>query len=488
MRLPSDGCRGSSDTSSKAQAPSGRCRSGGTPVDRLDGELQGERLDLAGKGSVPGRGSRNQAPSSCGASFAAAAKHDSHRLAWNGFGLHHWKPTADAGHPSRERPPRVLVVLDSSEAWARGVLGGFAPYAHERGWVLFHFQKMPSSELAASELRPDATLLGPSFSGAWPRELRECVPVAVNVNRRAEGIVSIEADWDKVAELAASHLMSRGYRLLTTYRAASWGVLRERHFREFAASRGAELQPSLLLESAASASLQDGPAATMQWLTSLPKPCGVFALCDAWARTLARYARAANLRVPDDVALVGVDNDVFECEVESPPLSSVAVPWRTFGETAARLVQLGLRGEKISKWPVSIPPLDVVTRLSSDGLAIEDPLVAAAVRWIRTNYASRMSVPTIATAVHSTRQRLERRFRKALGHTIVDEVRRARVEAARRLLWTTRSPLIEVASKCGFTNAALLSVAFRREVGLPPGAYRRRARNEPASEDGSWST
>jgi LacI family transcriptional regulator len=127
--------------------------------------------------------------------------------------------------------------------------------------------------------------------------------------------------------------------------------------------------------------------------------------------------------------------------------------------------------------------LDVVVRRSSDGLAIEDPLVAAAVRWIRANYASRLSVTTIASAVRSSRQRLERRFRKELGRTIVDEVRRARVEAARRLLWATQLALAEVACQCGFTNAAVFSVAFRREMGVPPGAYRRNARGSVPSED-----
>jgi len=221
-------------------------------------------------------------------------------------------------------------------------------------------------------------------------------------------------------------------------------------------------------------SMEDRPVAIMEWLRSLRKPCGVFALCDAWARSLARYARAANLRVPEDLALIGVDNDVFECEVESPMLSSVAVPWRSLGEIAARVVQLGLRGQPLAVQSLLIEPLDVIVRRSSDTLAIGDPLVAAAVRWINDNFASRLTVPTVATAVRSTRQRLERRFRQKLGRTVLEEIRRARVEAARRLLSATQLPLVDVARSSGFTNAALLSVAFRREVGASPGAYRKR--------------
>lgn len=326
----------------------------------------------------------------------------------------------------------------------------------------------------AQEIAPAAAVLGPTFSGPWPAQLQSCVTVAVNADRRAEGIVSVELDGAKAAELAASHLLARGLRSLTTFRSGAWGAQRERHFRELAEQLGAQLEPAWGSEAALPSCLEERPVAVMEWLRSLRKPCGVFALCDEWARSLARYARAANLRVPEDLALVGVDNDVFECEIESPLLSSVAVPWRSFGETAARLVQLGLRGEPVPIQSVLISPLDVVVRRSSDTLAISDPLVLAAVRWIHANFASRLTVPAVASAVRSTRQRLERRFRQHLGRTPLEEIRRVRVEAARKLLSTTQLPLVDVARRSGFTNAALLSVAFGREVGVSPGAYRKR--------------
>lgn len=101
-----------------------------------------------------------------------------------------------------------------------------------------------------------------------------------------------------------------------------------------------------------------------------------------------------------------------------------------------------------------VPPLDVVIRRSSDGLAIDDPLVASAVQWIRNHCSSTLTVPLIAQAVRVTRQRLERQFRSQLGRSILAEVRRARVELARGLLWSTQLPLSEVAQQCGFANAS----------------------------------
>lgn len=389
---------------------------------------------------------------------------------------------------SNRAGPRILVVLDSAAAWSRGILRGFARIGHEQGWAVLHYPPTENLEQLASEVNlqrlavempPSAVVLGPMFSGPWPSALRECVSVAVNADRCAEGIASVCLDESQIADLAVSHLLARGFKNLTTFGFdpgfGSWAELRDQRFRETAARLGVHLEPGCWAGTEPPQRKSEHPADVIRWLSQLKKPCGIFALCDAWARTLARYARAANLRVPEDVALVGVDNDLLECEMAAPPLTSVAVPWRSVGESAARLVQLGLQGKPIAGQRVLISPIDVVVRRSSDTFSIQDPLVAEAVAWIHGHIDGRLTVPTIARAMSATRQRLERHFRRELGRTIQEEVRRARVEVARRLLSTTALPLNEIANRSGFTNPALLNVAFRREIGVPPGAFRRHA-------------
>jgi LacI family transcriptional regulator len=380
----------------------------------------------------------------------------------------------------RMTPPRVLVVLDSSAAWSRGALRGFARVADEEGWTLHHYDAARDLNALAAEFPARAAVIGPRFVGAWPARLRECVSVSINTDRCAEGIASVCLDEARTAELAASHLLARGFRNITSFRLADWGSRREQRFRDAAAQRGAQLEPGWWSSERSLLSPEKQPAAIIDWLLKLRKPCAVFALCDGWARMLARYARDAGLRVPEDIAVLGVDNDVFQCELDAPALSSIEVPWQLFGESAAHLVQLGLRGEPIAGRRVLVPPVDVVTRRSSDALAIEDVLVAEAMSWIRAHATERLSVPIIAKALGVGRQTLERRFRRRLGRTIVDEVRRARVEVARSLLATNDLPLLEVARQSGFATAALMNVAFHREVGLPPGAYRRQTRGASA--------
>jgi LacI family transcriptional regulator, galactose operon repressor len=395
----------------------------------------------------------------------------------------------------RMSSPRVLVVLDTVAAWSRGVLRGFMSAAHERGWTLLHYSPLVDLEWVADEWRPDAAVIGPGLGSASLGALAPASLVSVTVDRSADRIASVCLDEARIGALALQHLLSTGLRHVSTcrYNQSPFAVARERAFVEGARAAGLEVAvgwgsddglPLNWAEDPAVARIMPmeslRPSAMVEWLRALPKPCGVFTCTDGWARPVVRCARVAGLRVPEDIALIGADNDSLECELMAPPLSSVMIPWQEVGRSAAGLVQRTLSGESIEGRRVVISPLAVAARRSSDVLAIEDELVAKAVRWVRANIAQRLTVTMVARAVGSSRQRLERRFRRVLDRTVKDEMRRARVEAARELLGTTLAGLPEVAKRSGFTNAALLNVAFRREIGMPPGVYRRRVRQEPS--------
>lgn len=387
--------------------------------------------------------------------------------------------------------PRVLVVLDTAAAWSRGILRGFMAVAHERGWTLLHYSPLVDLSWVAEEWAPDVAVIGPGVDSAALARFATTSLVSVTVDRSAEGIASVCLDEERIGELALQHLLTTGVRHVTTcrYNAAPFALARERAF--VAAARAAGLEVAVGWGSAEAVALNWAedpsvprvmpteslrPSAMLQWLGALPKPCGIFTCTDGWARPVVRCTRVAGLRVPEDIALVGADNDALECELISPPLSSVMIGWQEVGRSAARLAQLALAKEATPGRRVVIAPLAVQVRRSSDVLAIDDELVARAVRWIRGNVEQGLTVTKVARAVSSARQRLERRFRRVLDRTVKEEIQRARVESARDLLQTTSAGLVEVAKRSGFTNAALLHVAFRRELGMPPGKYRRRVR------------
>jgi LacI family transcriptional regulator len=377
--------------------------------------------------------------------------------------------------------PRVLIMLDTSAAWSRGIMLGFAGVAHARGWTLMHYPPQVDLHWLLDHLRPNAVVCGPSLRGPWPAALRERVSVVVNADRSDDGVASVCLDEERVSDIALQHLLSRGLRNLAVFRFddAAFALARARRFQ--AGAQRVDVRLAAGWET--SDGHAGGPLSIAEWLRRLPQPCGVFACCDNWARVLTHYARLAGVCVPERMALVGVDNDLVECQLAAPPLSSVAISWRSMGEAAAELVALGLRGTEIAGKRVLIEPIDLIARRSTSTLAIEDRLVARAVTWIREHAHRRLLVPMVAEAVGVPRQRLERCFRAALGRSIMEEVRRAHVELASQLLLTTELPLVDIARRSGFTTAALLSVAFAREIGMPPGAYRRRAGSIAATED-----
>jgi LacI family transcriptional regulator len=357
--------------------------------------------------------------------------------------------------------------------------------ANEQRWTLLHYTPGTDLEWLASEWAPSVAVIGPELDARAAAAFAPATLVSVTVDRSADGIASVCLDEDGIAKLALEHLTATGLRHVTTFRydESAFAVARESSFVARARALRLGLAAGWGRDVSGSSERGEDPKAMVAWLRALPKPCGIFTCTDGWAQTVARYARAAGARVPEDLALVGADNDALQCELMTPPLSSVMIPWREVGRTAASLVRRALAGQSIAGGRELISPTGVVPRRSSEILAIEDQLVAGAVRWIRENAERRLTVPMVARAVGGGRQRLERRFRAVLDRTVQEEIRRTHVEVARHLLATTRAKLPEIAKKSGFTSAALLNAAFLRELGVPPGVYRRRSQRELGSDD-----
>jgi LacI family transcriptional regulator len=376
--------------------------------------------------------------------------------------------------------PRVLVLLRTDAAWSRGVLRSFAGAAHDHGWTPLHYQPDANVGWLVKQWAPAAVIVGPALSR---QELATFAPVplvSVAFDRAADGVASVCLDEAAIGILALEHLLATGLRRFSCFRLSNSPYIIERERAFVAGARAAGAMVSACWGSQEE-QRAESPAAILQWLRELAKPCGIFTCTDRWGALVARYARVAGLRIPEDVALVGADNDMLECELTVPPLSSVIIPWHGVGQSAAELVRLALSGAAIAGKRSVLGPIAVAGRRSSDLFAADDPLVTKALRWIRSNAGQRITVDMVARALGGGRQRLERRFRAALQRTVHEEIRRAHVDVAKRLLEATDLSLTQVAAQSGFTNASLLSVAFRRELGSAPGVYRRRAQRELGS-------
>jgi LacI family transcriptional regulator len=215
----------------------------------------------------------------------------------------------------------------------------------------------------------------------------------------------------------------------------------------------------------------------IDWLGSLPKPVGVFASHDIWGVPVVEACRRGGLRVPDEVAVIGVDNDDLLCQLARPSLSSVVVADERIGYEAAALLDRLLRGAKQPTQPTLVAPTGVVTRQSSDMLAGGDPDLSAAVRFIRDHAHQPVHVEDVLRQVRVSRRSLELKFRTVLRRGIAEELRRVHLERARLLLASTSLSVGQVAERAGFTSVYYLSRIFRAQMNQTPTAYRRQFHN-----------
>jgi LacI family transcriptional regulator len=280
---------------------------------------------------------------------------------------------------------------------------------------------------------------------------------------------------DHEGELAADHFYSRGLRQFAFCAHASgfeWG--RQQPFTDAVEKKGGfchVYQPSSssLLDAAWKEQFED----LCRWLRELPKPIGIFAANDQRGYQVIDACRHAGFRVPEDVAVLGDDNDQAICDLSNPPLSSIQRPHEEMGYRCAALLDAMLLGHKMTPQPL-LPPARLILRQSTDVLAVDDPEVATTIRFIRQNLSTPFNVKHLLREIPIGRRALEQRFYRAIGRTLGREIRRLRINRATELLVDTQLPMPEIAKRCGFSSASRLTEAFRRELGKTPTSYRSR--------------
>jgi LacI family transcriptional regulator len=389
----------------------------------------------------------------------------------------------------RDESTRIGLIFDCSQGYCRGVLRGIKTYAEVRpGWV---FTLVPPDPLAIERLRAlrPAGLIAHIFSDSLASTLLAFRRPLVNISGVLTDLAvpKVVVDDRLVGRLAASHLLGHGLKhfAFVGHSEHGYSILRESGYREVLQAAGFSIEcyhgrDSQLCDPRAWRlwALDTG---IRTWMDGLRRPVGIFASTDVWGHQLLEVCRQIGLRVPDDVAIIGVDNDDLLCDLARPSLSSVAIPTGLIGSEAAGLLDGLLSHPKAPRSPILLPPLGVVTRQSTDVLAVGDPDVVAAVRFIRERLHTPIQVADVLRAVPASRRTLELRFRAVLNRGLAEEIRRARIERASDLLTSTDAPMTEVARRSGFSDAKQFSAVFIRETSLAPTAYRRGARGHGAA-------
>lgn len=293
-------------------------------------------------------------------------------------------------------------------------------------------------------------------------------------------VPTVDVDHAAVGRLAAEYFLERKFTQFGFFgsQSAAYSRSRESAFRARLAEAGytvSSCYTEYLADLTTVALWKRSAQKTRRWLRRLPKPAAVFCCEDAPARYVADTCAQMDLRVPEQISLLGAGDDDLECNLTPPALSSIAVPSERIGYEAAALLDRLMAGQPWSGQPVWLPPLYVATRHSTDTMAVEDEIVQAALEYIGQYASGRLSVAELAHEIAVGRRLLERRFRRVLGRSVLQEISRQRVERAKRLLAGTRLPVAAVAARCGFSSVRRLDVVFRKLTGLSPTEYRRQS-------------
>lgn len=378
----------------------------------------------------------------------------------------------------------VALIIETSNAYARGILRGIHDFTRiHPEWTLY------LTEHGRHELDE-------SFIGNWAGDgviarietartaemIRKLgVPtVDVSAARLVHGIPWVETDDRAITELAVGHLLDCGLKNIAFFGDPfyNWSKWRETHFRKLMRERAyPELVYTLPVREDPQVRWYEQREAIHQWLLSLPKPVGVFACYDACAQQLLEICRYYDVLVPEDIAVIGMDNDELLCELATPPLSSVIPDSRKTGHTAAALLDRMMNGETLPERKYSVRPLGVRQRASTDILAVDDPDVARAVAFIRERTSDRITVDDVLRAVPLSRRALESRFRKVMNRTPHQEIQRVRTNRVRELLTQTDMTLAEIAESMHIQNPEYVSVFFKKETGMTPIEYRSQIRS-----------
>lgn len=394
--------------------------------------------------------------------------------------------------------PLVAIVVDPSLPYDREIAKGVGQYAREVGdWRLYIEEEACRRLPDLDEWEGQGVIA--SFDddevarkvSAWGLSV-----VAVGGGSgfdRGGDIPYVDTDNDAVAVLAAEHLLERalphyGFYGLPPSRLTVWSEARCAGFCRRVA--GAKKLAHTLIAHHDSTHWSPLQRELTAWLRELPKPVGIMACDDLRARHVLEACRSLGLRVPHDVAVIGVDDDEFICELSDPSLSSVAQAARQIGHEAARLLDQLMRPERPLKRgrgqariPLRnvVPPIGVVARRSTDTLAAADPIVAAAIQSIRERATQGLDIDDVVRASPLSRWQLEDRFRRAVGRSIHDDILHVRLAEARRLVTTTNLPLKAVAPRTGLSSVAYMTTLFRRHFGTTPAALRAASRGRASS-------
>jgi LacI family transcriptional regulator len=373
--------------------------------------------------------------------------------------------------------PRVALDVETSLIYGRQLLDGVSRYMRaNRPWSVYVEQHDLGSDLSGLLKRwtGDGIITRQlNADSAKTLKRRQIAAVDTGDINPHLGILRIGSADLTIGRIAADHLLERGFERFACcgFSGEMWSRKRRDGFVAAVESEGHECTVYESPRTSVKSWKQD-QARMLEWIQALKKPVGIFATNDLRGQHVLDACARDDCAVPEEVAVIGVDNDELLCSLCSPPLSSVIPNPERIGYEAAAWLDRMLRGEVPEVREIEIPPKGIAVRQSSDVFAVSDPVIVSALRFIREHACEGTTVQALLDHLCVSRSWLEKKFRKLLGRSPQAEIRNVQVKRCKELLRTTDLSLEKIASLTGFVHPEYMSVVFKREVGATPGQFR----------------
>lgn len=385
---------------------------------------------------------------------------------------------------------KVILLTDIGEAYGTNLLKGVTSYSKKYGpWV---FCRMPGYFRETKGIDGilkwakewDANgLIGQLHNTSEVEKLMNegIAVVAQDFKERHSSIPNITGNYQKTGQIGAAYFLRKGFKHFAFYgfKNIVWSRERAHGFEQFLKQKGHKVHYFENPRDYKSRELwYYKPSALSKWLKSLPKPIALMACDDNQGMHIAEACRLANVRIPEDVAVLGVDNDEMICNLSDPPLSSIALDAEKGGFEAARLLHMMIQNKSESFYDIIVEPIQIVTRNSTDIYAAKDQLIGSALKFIHNNIEDNPKVGDVLKHVPLSRRSLENRFLKATGLPVYEYICTLRIERFTQKLVETEQTVFEIALELGLNDSKNIARQFKEIKGLTPSEYRKRHRTE----------
>ncbi len=365
---------------------------------------------------------------------------------------------------------KVALLVETSREFGRQLIIGVARYSRIHGPWTFYKESIDFKSTIPSLARwkPDGLIIRDSLITEELHKLKIPTIVALHCSSPQGHMPVIRTDSISIAEIASHHLIEKGLKnfAFCGFKNYNWSIERGKYFCKFNEEAGYGTRVYTPPDNVMENDWEYEQQYLSEWVVSLPKPVGIFACNDDRGQHILEVCKQSNLKVPEEVAVIGVDNDPLICDISDPPMTSIALSIEAAGYEAAKLMDQMIDGKRISDKQILVTPSYLVQRQSSDILAVNDADVARAIQFIIKNAKNKILVEDVVKTTGISKSTLERKFRRTIHRSIYNEIQNVRIDLISKLLLETDMSISQITSLFDFTDVEHISRYFKREKGV----------------------